>query len=228
MNLVALEDSTLSAGLAGEAIGTGLAAGKATTLLLELVETDGREGGGAVVLGRVVMDFVDGNGGVDDVRLNRLLLHDGLDRLVDVVVDVLAGDDGLNGGRVLALDADRLVLELGGLLGEVALVLLGVVVLDLAVLDGDDLVVVLLGEDFLVLDGLDRGVEVVLVDFTVEGGGDVLVLGLVDGLVGDGGRDGLVDGGVVVAGLVQEGLDLFLGGVHCDRCVGVRLVGVVK
>jgi hypothetical protein len=37
----------------------------------------------------------------------------------------------------------------------VVLVLLVVVVLDLAVLDGDDLVVVGLGEDLGVLDGLD-------------------------------------------------------------------------
>jgi len=216
MNLVALEDSTLSAGLAGEAIGTGLAAGKATTLLLELVETDGREGGGAVVLGGVVVDFVNWDGGVDDVRLNGLLLHNRLDGLVDVVVDVLAGNDGLDGSRVLTLDADGLVLKFGRLLREVTLVLLLVVVLEFAVLDGDDLVVVLLRQDLLMCDGLDGGVVVVLVDLAVESGGNVLVLGLVDGLVGHGGGDGLVDGGVVVARLVQEGLDLFLCGVHVD------------
>lgn len=138
------------------------------------------------------------------MRLNGLLLHDRLDRLMDVVVHVLAGDDGLHGRGVLALDADRLILELGSFLSEVVLVLLGIVVLNLAVLDGDDLVVVLLWEDFLVLDGLDGGVEVVLVDFAIESGSNVLVLGLVDGLVGDGGGDGLVDGGVVVARLVPK------------------------
>jgi len=228
LGLLALEDSALGARLALEAVRAGLATGQAAALLLEFVHADGWEGRGAMVLGGVVVDFVDWDGGVDDVRLNGLLLHNRLDRLVDVVVHVLAGSDGLHGCGVLTLDADRLVLELGSLLGEVVLVLLGIVVLDLAVLDGDDLVVVMLREDLLVLDGLHRGVVVVLVDLAVESGSNVLVLGLVDGLVGNGGCDGLVDGGVVVAGLVQEGLDLFLGGVHCDRCVGVRLVGVVK
>jgi hypothetical protein len=67
----------------------------------------------------------DGWGSETYVRLNGLLLHNRLDRLVDVVVHVLAGGDGLHGCGMLALDADRLVLELGSLLGEVVLVLLG-------------------------------------------------------------------------------------------------------
>lgn len=205
---------SLGSGLTLETIPTLVAAGQTTAGALEFVHADGGESRGGVVLGLVVVDFVDGDGGVDDVRFNRLLLHNRLDGLVDVVVDVFTGDDGLHGSSVLAFHADGLVAEFGGLGGEVVLVLLVVIVLDLAVLDGDDLVVVGLGELLGVVDGLDRGVIVVLVDFLVDGGGDVLVLGLVDGFVGHGGSDGLVDGGVVVTGLVQEGLDLFLGGVH--------------
>jgi len=218
MRLLPAKDAPLGARLALEAIRALLATRQAAALLLELVEADGRQRGGAVVLGGAVVDFVDGDSGVDDVRLNGLLLHNRLDRLVHVVVHMLARDHGLYGRGMLALDADGLILKFGRLLCEVLLVLLGVVVLEGAVLHGDDLGVVFLGEDFLVLDGLDGGVVVVLVDFAVEGGGDIFVLGFVHGLVGHGGRDLFVDGGVVVAGLVEEGLDLFLGGVHVDRC----------
>lgn len=40
--------------------------------LLELGHGDGRESRGLVVLGSVVVDLVDGDGGVGDVRLNGL------------------------------------------------------------------------------------------------------------------------------------------------------------
>jgi hypothetical protein len=40
------------------------------------------------------------------MRLNGLLLHDGLDRLVDVVVHMLACNDGLHARGVLTLNAD--------------------------------------------------------------------------------------------------------------------------
>jgi len=47
---------------------------------------------------------------------------------------------------------------------------------------------------------------VVLVNLFVNGSEDLLVLGLVDGLVEDGGCDTLVDGGVMVTGLSPERL----------------------
>jgi len=134
---------------------------------------------------------------------------------VNVVVDVLAGDDGGDAGGVLALDTLAGVTELATLGGEAALDVTGVVVLEGAVLDGDDVVVVLLPHLGDVLDGLDRGVVVVLVDLLVDGGLDIFVLGAVDGLVGDGRGDLLVDGGVMVAGLGHEVLNCCLGGVHC-------------
>lgn len=45
---------------------------------------------GGVVLSSVVVDFVNGHGGVDDVRLDRLLVHDGLDGLVNYEVVSIA------------------------------------------------------------------------------------------------------------------------------------------
>ena len=58
---------------------TLLAAGETTTLLLEVGHADGRESGGGVVLGLILVDLVDGNGGVDNRRLDGLLLDDWLD-----------------------------------------------------------------------------------------------------------------------------------------------------
>jgi len=43
-----------------------------------------------VVLGLILVHFVNGDGSVNDGGLDSLLLHDGLDVLVYVVVDVLS------------------------------------------------------------------------------------------------------------------------------------------
>lgn len=59
-------------GLANEAVLTLLTAGEGTALLPELGHGDGGECGGSVVLSSVVVDLVDGNGGVGDVRLDGL------------------------------------------------------------------------------------------------------------------------------------------------------------
>lgn len=88
---------------------------------------------------------------------------------MDVVVDVLASNNGRHGAGGLALDAFRGVSELTLLGGQAALHILFVAMLERAVLDGDDIVVVLLTEDLGVLDRLDRGVVVVLVDLLVDG-----------------------------------------------------------
>ncbi len=62
---------------------TLLTAGECATLLLELVHAHGREGRSAMVLGSVVVDLVDWDSRVNDVRL---------DGLCDVVSScVLAG-----------------------------------------------------------------------------------------------------------------------------------------
>lgn len=196
--------ATNSAGLTLEAIVTLLAAGQDTTLLLKVGHGDGGKSRGSVVLGGIVVNLVNGDGGVDNVRLDGLLVDNGLDGLVDVVVDVLTADGGCNRLRVHGLDLGALVSKLGSLGSETLLDLGIVAVLERAVLDGGKVVVVLLGENLTVLDGLDGGVVVVLVNLLVDGGLDLLVLLELMALVGDSRGDLLVDGGVVVAGAGPE------------------------
>jgi len=196
--------ATNSAGLTLEAIVTLLAAGQDTTLLLKVGHGDGRKSRGSVVLGGVVVNLVNGDGGVDNVRLDGLLVDNGLDGLVDVVVDVLTADGGCNRLRVHGLDLGALVSKLGSLGSETLLDLGIVAVLERAVLNGGKVVVVLLGENLTVLDGLDGGVVVVLVNLLVDGGLDLLVLLELMTLVGDSRGNLLVDGGVVVAGAGPE------------------------
>lgn len=62
-----------------------LAATKYTALVLELVHGHGRQSGRLMVGSSVVVNLVNGNGGVNNVRLNDLLLDDRLDSLVDVL-----------------------------------------------------------------------------------------------------------------------------------------------
>lgn len=196
--------ATNSAGLTLEAVVTLLAASQDTTLLLKVGHGDGGKSRGSVVLGGIVVNLVDGDGGVDNMRLNGLLVDNRLDGLVDVVVDVLTADGGCNRLRVHSLDLGALVSKLGSLGSETLLDLGVVAVLERAVLDGGKVVVVLLGENLTVLDGLDGGVVVVLVNLLVDGGLDLLVLLELMALVGDSRGDLLVDGGVVVAGAGPE------------------------
>lgn len=58
--------------LALKAVLALLTASQRAARLLELGHGDGRESRGLVVLGSVVVDLVDGDGGVGDVRLNGL------------------------------------------------------------------------------------------------------------------------------------------------------------
>jgi len=66
---------------------------KCAAVALELVHGHCREGGGAVVARGLVVDFVDGYGGVDDLGLDGLLLDDGLDCFVDVAGCVISKGD---------------------------------------------------------------------------------------------------------------------------------------
>jgi hypothetical protein len=149
----------------------------------------------------------------------RTLLDHRLDGLVDMVVLVLASDNGCDvagGGTLNSLDG---VAVGGALLCEASLNLVVVAVLVAAVLDGDDVVVVLLGEDLFVEHRLLSGVVVVLVNLLVDGGDVLLVLLPLDSLVLDSRGDLLVDGGVVLTRLGHEVLDGGLGGVHFDCCL---------
>lgn len=74
--------------------------------------------------------------GVHTVRLDCLLVDDGLDLLVDVVVNVLAGNGWCNRAGLLDLTLHGGVSELGSFSLEALLDLGVVAVLELAVLDG--------------------------------------------------------------------------------------------
>lgn len=86
------------------------------------------------------------------------------------MVNVLSSNDRSDGAGLLSMNALGGVLELGTLLGQTPLVLLGVVVIDLTVLDWDNVVVVGLGEHLLVLNRLHRSMKVILVDLLVDSG----------------------------------------------------------
>lgn len=75
------QSTTNSFWLTLEAIIALLATGKATTLLLEIGHADSRKGRCRVMLGLILMDLVDRDGGVDNRWLNSLLLDDRLDGL---------------------------------------------------------------------------------------------------------------------------------------------------
>lgn len=83
--------SSLGAAVVVNALGAALELARAlavalqhTALPLELVDAHGRQGGGAVVLGGVVVRFVHRDGGVDYFRLDHFLLDDRLDGFVDM------------------------------------------------------------------------------------------------------------------------------------------------
>lgn len=113
---------------------------------------------------------------------------------------------------VLGVSGDALIPELGLLLGETGLDVLGVTMLVAALFGGNDVVLVLFWQDLTIVDRLDGGVVMVLVNLLVNSSGDVLVLGALDVLVGHGGSDTLVYGGVMMTSLSHEVFD------GCLRC----------
>jgi len=150
---------------------------------------------------------------------------------VNVVVLVLAGNNRCDVAGSRALNPLDGVTVASTLLGKAGLNLVVVAVLVAAVLDRDDVVVVLFGEDLLVDHGLLGGVVVVLVNLLVDGGNVLLVLLSLDSLVLDSRGDLLVNSGVVLTRLGHEVLDGGFGGVHFVRClldVGKVRVFVVR
>jgi hypothetical protein len=187
-----------------------------SALTLELVHADTRELGSSVVLGLVLVDFVDWNGCVNDRWLDGLFLDDWLDVLVYMVVDMLACSNWIGRGGVLSLSNRAGILELS-LLGSQSLLGVGVrTVLDVTVLYAGHLVGVLLGKNLAVSDRLDRGMIVVLVNLAVDSGSLIFMLCFGDVLVLNGSVDGLVHGSVMLSVLVQEVANCFLCLVHCD------------
>ena len=174
-----------------------------------------------MVLGLVVVDFVDGDGGVYDGRLDGFLLDDRLDSLKDgstlfqklcrvftdlmyVVVDVLSSNHWCHRVCLLSTTLYPCILELSTLLFETCFNGLFITVTVLPMLDGNNVVHVLFGKDFAVFDWLDRGMIMVLVYLTVDGGLSFLMANLCDFLVHNGRRHFLVDSSVMVTSLVPN------------------------
>lgn len=161
-------------------------------------------------------------------QLKLTLLDHRLDSLVDVMVLVLASDDRCNLAGGSALDLLSGISVASTLLGEASLNLIVAAVLVTAVLDGDDVGVVLSGENLLVDDRLLSGVVVVLVNLLVDGRNVLLVLLPLDSLVLDGRGDLLVNGGIMLTRLGHEVLDGSLGGVHYDVVLLVKVIDMGK
>lgn len=121
------------------------AVGKASLLPGELFESlDGKSG--SLVVDRLgVVRFVNGNRGVNNMRLDGILLNNRLNVLVNVVVHSLTSDDGGSGRSVGGLMCSRSVLELCVFPIKSVLGFSLVSVVKSLVCDGDNVVVVLLG-----------------------------------------------------------------------------------
>ena len=135
---------------------------------------------------------------------------------MDVVVLVFACNDGSDFAGSLAINLLGGVDVAGALLSKTSLNLVVVAVLVAAVLNRNDVGVVLGRKNLLVDDRLLGGVVVILVHLLVDGGDVLLVLLPLNSLVLDGRGNLLVNSGVVVARLGHEVLDGSLGRIHCD------------
>jgi len=71
-----------------------LTAAENTSLRLEFTHGHGRQSSGLVVGGCVVVNLVDGDSGVDNIWLDDLLVDNGLNGFVDVVVNMLSTNSG--------------------------------------------------------------------------------------------------------------------------------------
>jgi len=153
--------------LALESIIEFLSTGQRTTLFLEICHVNSWEGGGRMMLSSIVVDFVDGNRGVYDVRLDCLFVNNGLDIFVDVVVNVLASNSWRVGLCMCRLSSDALILELCSLLLKSLCYIFLVAMVVFTVLDGTKVMVVFLRQNLAVVYGLHRGVVVILMYFLV-------------------------------------------------------------
>lgn len=117
------------------------------------------------------------------------------------MVNMLARNNWGNRVGLLLVDG-AVALELGSFLFQTGFDRLGIAMLMMTLLDGDDVMVVFFREDLAVLDGLDGGVVVVLVHLTVDGSGGLLVTFLNNVFVHNRRGNLFVNGCVVVTSLV--------------------------
>jgi hypothetical protein len=123
---------------------------------------------------------------------------------MDVVVDMLASNDWRNGVSFLSGTFCSSVLKLRALLLKACLDGIGIAVLMLSVLDGNDVMGVLFWENFAVLDWLHGGVVMILMYLTVNCSLGFLMANFGDVLIHDGWGNLLVYGGIMVTSLVPK------------------------
>ena len=123
---------------------------------------------------------------------------------MNMVMHVLASNNGGNRVGLFSTCFSAGVLELQTLLFETSLDSVGVTVLNFTLLNSAHSVGVLFRENLPILDWLDRGVVMLLVHLAVDCGLSLLMTLLDDLLIHHGRGDFLVDCGVMVTSLVPE------------------------
>ena len=167
-----------------------------------------------MVLGFIVVNLMNGDSGVDNGWLDCLLVDNRLNSLwmsartgdfvqstadlMNMMVDMLSSNDRSSRMTLMCCPLSTGALELGTLLFKLGLDGVCIAMVMLAVLHRDDVMLVLLREDFTILDGLDRGVIVVLVDLTVDSSLCFLMAVLYYGLILNRRSNLLMHGGIMV------------------------------
>jgi len=117
-----------------EGIEAFLTAAQDAATLLVFSHVDWGKSGGSMVLGSIVVSFVDRNSGVDNIWLNSFFMNYRLNGLVQVVVHMLALNDGSIALGVVSIMHNLLVLELLGLGSQRFLCMLMVSVVEVSML----------------------------------------------------------------------------------------------
>ena len=172
-----------------------------------------------MVLGLILVNFMNRDSGVDDRWLNSLLLHNWLNGLtmsvavvgkesshwtyfMNVMVNMFASDHRCNGVTFLSSTLRTCILKLQTLLFQAGFNSGIIPMLEIAVFNGSHIMRVLLWQNFTIFDWLNGGVVMVLMDLAIDGSGGFLVAVFGDILVHDCGSDLLVNCGVMVTSLV--------------------------
>ena len=142
----------------------------------------------------VVVSLVDGHRGMDNLRGDSLLVHDWLNSLVNVMMNVLAFNARSRASGVVSVVSLGGISELSGRFLEFAVGIFSVAVAELAFFHTGHLVSVLLGHHLLVVYRLDGGVVMLLMNLTVNGFLGLLMSGGLDSLLLNRGSNALVHG----------------------------------